>query len=220
VGDAEFQKKAIGKMQNISREGGRTVLFVSHNMAAVRSLCTRGIVLENGKIKFDGKTEDALDIYQKENNLNVDTEYFGEGLIKHVILYSLNQKIKYKDALKLDVYIETQELIKNLVLGIIIKDLNDVELVGINNRHYLFDKINQSDVYNGKITVIIEELNLLPGIYKIDLFLGDSINDREIIKEVITFVVDEAFEYEIVNRLNFKINKVFHENVKWEFAHL
>jgi lipopolysaccharide transport system ATP-binding protein len=220
VGDAEFQKKAIGKMQNISREGGRTVLFVSHNMAAVRSLCTRGIVLENGKIKFDGKTEDALDIYQKENNLNIDTEYFGEGLIKHVILYSLNQKIKYKDALKLDVYIETQELIKNLVLGIIIKDLNDVELVGINNRHYLFDKINQSDVYKGKITVIIEELNLLPGIYKIDLFLGDSINDREIIKEVITFVVDEAFEYEIVNRLNFKINKVFHENVKWEFAHL
>ncbi|MFV7236085.1 ABC transporter ATP-binding protein [Flavobacterium sp. ZB4R12] len=51
VGDAEFQKKAIGKMQDISRTGGRTVLFVSHNMAAVRSLCTRGILLENGKIK-------------------------------------------------------------------------------------------------------------------------------------------------------------------------
>jgi lipopolysaccharide transport system ATP-binding protein len=42
VGDAEFQKKAIGKMQDISRKGGRTVLFVSHNMAAVKSLCTRG----------------------------------------------------------------------------------------------------------------------------------------------------------------------------------
>ncbi|RBN50318.1 ABC transporter ATP-binding protein [Flavobacterium psychrolimnae] len=51
VGDAEFQKKAIGKMQAISRTGGRTVLFVSHNMAAVKSLCTRGILLENGKIK-------------------------------------------------------------------------------------------------------------------------------------------------------------------------
>jgi lipopolysaccharide transport system ATP-binding protein len=220
VGDAEFQKKAIGKMQDISKSDGRTVLFVSHNMAAVKSLCTRGILIENGKIKFDGKTADALDVYQKENNLNIDTEYFGEGLIKRVILYSLNQTIKYKSALKLDVYIETQDLIKNLVLGIIIKDLNDVELVGINNRHYLFDKINRSDVYKGKVTVIIEELNLLPGIYKIDLFLGDSINDREIIKEVITFVVDEAFEYEIVNRLNFKINKVFHEDVKWEFAHM
>ncbi len=51
VGDAEFQKKAIGKMQDISRQGGRTVLFVSHNMAAVKSLCTRGILLENGRIK-------------------------------------------------------------------------------------------------------------------------------------------------------------------------
>ena len=51
VGDAEFQKKAIGKMQDISQKGGRTVLFVSHNMAAVKSLCTRGILLENGKIK-------------------------------------------------------------------------------------------------------------------------------------------------------------------------
>nr|WP_314840197.1 ABC transporter ATP-binding protein [uncultured Flavobacterium sp.] len=51
VGDAEFQKKAIGKMQDISKTGGRTVLFVSHNMAAVKSLCSRGILMENGKIK-------------------------------------------------------------------------------------------------------------------------------------------------------------------------
>ncbi|HQK40232.1 MAG TPA: ABC transporter ATP-binding protein, partial [Flavobacterium alvei] len=49
VGDAEFQKKAIGKMQDISRSGGRTVLFVSHNMAAVKQLCTRGVLMENGK---------------------------------------------------------------------------------------------------------------------------------------------------------------------------
>lgn len=63
VGDAEFQKKAIGKMQDISREGGRTVLFVSHNMAAVKSLCTRGIVLENGKIKINSTVEQAVSYY-------------------------------------------------------------------------------------------------------------------------------------------------------------
>ena len=48
VGDAEFQKKAIGKMQDLSTGEGRTVLFVSHNMASVKTLCDRGIVLENG----------------------------------------------------------------------------------------------------------------------------------------------------------------------------
>ena len=65
VGDAEFQKKAIGKMQDVSRGEGRTVLFVSHNMAAVRSLCQRGIVLENGGMVFDGGADEAVDFYIK-----------------------------------------------------------------------------------------------------------------------------------------------------------
>ncbi|WP_055448736.1 ABC transporter ATP-binding protein [Lacinutrix mariniflava] len=63
VGDVEFQKKAIGKMQDISRGEGRTVLFVSHNMAAVKSLCTRGIVLENGKIVFEGDSNASINFY-------------------------------------------------------------------------------------------------------------------------------------------------------------
>ena len=65
VGDAEFQKKAIGKMQSISTSEGRTVLFVSHNMAAVKSLCTRGVLLEEGHIKFIGKIDEVLREYQK-----------------------------------------------------------------------------------------------------------------------------------------------------------
>ena len=56
VGDAEFQKKAIGKMQDISNSEGRTVLFVSHNMAAVKNLCTRAIVLQHGTKVFEGDT--------------------------------------------------------------------------------------------------------------------------------------------------------------------
>ena len=63
VGDAEFQKKAIGKMQDISKGEGRTVLFVSHNMAAVKSLCTRGIVLEHGKVVFEGGIDESVDYY-------------------------------------------------------------------------------------------------------------------------------------------------------------
>src|SRR3970040_338086 len=68
VGDAEFQKKAIGKMQDISRSGGRTVLFVSHNMAAVKSLCTRGIVLENGSSVFSGDISAPIGFYIKQQN--------------------------------------------------------------------------------------------------------------------------------------------------------
>lgn len=86
VGDAEFQKKAIGKMQDISKGEGRTVLFVSHNMAAVKSLCTRGIVMENGRVVFDGETEEALSVYQKSNQIIND--YFINDSKKEIYLKS------------------------------------------------------------------------------------------------------------------------------------
>lgn len=69
VGDAEFQKKCLGKMGEISKGEGRTVLFVSHNMAAVKSLCNKGIILENGLIKKTGDVESVVSYY-----LTGDTE--------------------------------------------------------------------------------------------------------------------------------------------------
>ena len=70
VGDAEFQKKAIGKMQDVSKGEGRTVLFVSHNMGAVKNLCKRGIVLNQGQVAFDGGVEEAVDFYSNQNISN------------------------------------------------------------------------------------------------------------------------------------------------------
>jgi lipopolysaccharide transport system ATP-binding protein len=63
VGDAEFQKKCMGKMDEITKSHGRTILFVSHNMAAVQNLCTRSILLEHGKIVKTGKTSDIVSYY-------------------------------------------------------------------------------------------------------------------------------------------------------------
>lgn len=63
VGDADFQKKAVGKMQDISRTDGRTVVFVSHNMAAIKNLCSRCLVLKNGLISYNGNPEDAINYY-------------------------------------------------------------------------------------------------------------------------------------------------------------
>ncbi len=66
VGDAEFQRKAIGKMQDVSKGEGRTVLFVSHNMAAVRSLCTKGVLLENGTVNYQGAIDSTINHYLKD----------------------------------------------------------------------------------------------------------------------------------------------------------
>lgn len=63
VGDAEFQKKAIGKMQDVSRGEGRTVLFVSHNMASVKKLCRTGVMLQNGSVKMIGQVKEVVETY-------------------------------------------------------------------------------------------------------------------------------------------------------------
>jgi lipopolysaccharide transport system ATP-binding protein len=65
VGDAEFQKKCLGKMKSVSDKEGRTVIFVSHNMAAVKSICRRGILLKNGALTFDGDAISAVDSYMQ-----------------------------------------------------------------------------------------------------------------------------------------------------------
>jgi len=64
VGDADFQKKALGKMKEVSSGGGRSVLFVSHNMASVKSLCPKSLLLENGKLKYLGTTDEVILQYQ------------------------------------------------------------------------------------------------------------------------------------------------------------
>lgn len=72
VGDAEFQKRAIGKMQDVTRGNGRTVLFVSHNMGSVRKLCRNGIVLKNGMVDFLGDVNSAVDHYLSDQTESMD----------------------------------------------------------------------------------------------------------------------------------------------------
>jgi len=72
VGDAAFQKKCLGKMNEVT-QSGRTVLFVSHNMGAIRQLCPRTIVLENGQKQFDGHSDEAVEFYLKESKAIADT---------------------------------------------------------------------------------------------------------------------------------------------------
>jgi lipopolysaccharide transport system ATP-binding protein len=85
VGDTEFQKKCLGKMDDVARNQGRTVIFVSHNMGAVRDLCKRSILLENGKKIYDNETEKTINEYNHLlRNLKLETNKHGK--------YSVNRR--------------------------------------------------------------------------------------------------------------------------------
>ncbi len=79
VGDAEFQKKCLGKMEEITQKEGRTILFVSHNMSAIRKLCKKTIWLQNGSIVEHGDTENILKKYNNENVHGISRAWINDG---------------------------------------------------------------------------------------------------------------------------------------------
>lgn len=78
VGDAAFRQKCLGKMQDVNRSEGRTVLFVSHDMASIDAICDRGVVLESGKVAFDGPTPDAVNYHVRSRALDAVVDDFAD----------------------------------------------------------------------------------------------------------------------------------------------
>lgn len=218
VGDAEFQKKCLGKMNDVSKNEGRTVLFVSHNMQAVETLCNRGMVLRNGNLVFDGSVEKSISEYIRESEGNSEKDYTGDGIIRKVSIISNRSEIIYKSEFVLKVEFSTETPINNLVLGIVIKDIFNTPLVGINNRHYYNRKINEQPVKSGAVTIKFNELELLPGIYNVDVFLGDSLTDVQVVENALSFVVNESPVVSTANQLDYKLNKIYIRDVSWELA--
>lgn len=139
VGDAEFQKKAIGKMQDISLGQGRTVLFVSHNMAAIQKLCTKCILLQNGRFIMQGKTEHVIDFYLRQSVLNDSQYLFNTKLSDAKIVYvtklniedsngNLMNEIPIGKTWNVKIHFTVREAIKNLVVGLGMTDMLDTPI--------------------------------------------------------------------------------------------
>lgn len=124
VGDAEFKKKAIGKMKSVSMEEGRTVLFVSHNMNAMLQLCDRGLILDEGRLIFDGTINEAVSRYI--GKLNTQMEFEGiDGnkdelsLLRAVVSSPLNTEGVFDSSMPIDLEMDVS-IVKNipsLVIG-------------------------------------------------------------------------------------------------------
>ncbi|MCK8479569.1 ABC transporter ATP-binding protein [Psychroserpens algicola] len=167
VGDAEFQKKAIGKMQDISNSEGRTVLFVSHNMAAVKNLCTRAVVLEHGQIVFEGTQNDAVNFYlsaEKQKHqiaLANRTDRKGNQKLKVIDVSFFNKKgeqvfeVISGDYLKIRIKLLKQKPVNypKLFIGINFIDQNmNFALSYVNDEMgFTFDDLEQSDTFELEI---------------------------------------------------------------------
>lgn len=188
VGDAEFQKKCLGKMEDVTKREGRTVLFVSHNMGTIMGLCNKGIFLRQGKISFAGNIYETTRKY-------LDSLYSGTPAplnskwIRKVELFSngiQTESIISGNSLELIVHINHSKVLTSPVIGIIIKDIQNNYILGVNNRNY---GIRLSDFQEGKVLIRIPTLPLYEGTYHIDIRLGENFRDIEIVENIIKFEV-------------------------------
>ena len=197
VGDAEFQKRCIGKMNDVSKNEGRTVLFVSHNMASVMELCDRALLMQDGTVHSTGKVSDIIPLYlnafkaeEVTSDLSSIKVRSGNGKVKYSKIEkfdSLNNKIDLalsgqKVRLRLTLEVVDPEFTGNLHTSIRFVDENDITLFHMSN-----------SVSNGKEFVVkkekgniilecdIEKLPLNAGTYKFHLFVS---NLQEVFDEI------------------------------------
>jgi lipopolysaccharide transport system ATP-binding protein len=186
VGDTEFQKKCLGKMKDISGQDGRTVLFVSHNISAVQTLCTRGILLGSGKLLLDGTADSVAEEYQKlatgyslilGRSVPLDNlkRWGGNGKARFtsVRLYDPNnpdcgeQSVRQGD---LGFALSVQgDLSIAKAAAVQISDQSDRKIVNCNTLQLGAElSLTSEDSFH----IIVRNLTLRPGIYKVGLWLG------------------------------------------------
>ena len=180
VGDVEFQKKCIGKMKDVSGEG-RTVLFVSHNMASVKRLCSRGIVLEQGLMAFDGGIDDAVDFYLAQGRSSGAFGIVGPKIARNKYEKGkLNIREIYlrNDHERTTIFLKNQIVTVEIIFDVIqsIEDL--IFVVTCNSTvagQITYSATNQSSesllkVTQGSYSLQLQmQLNLLPGEYDLTI---------------------------------------------------
>jgi lipopolysaccharide transport system ATP-binding protein len=201
VGDAEFQKRCLGKMNEVAK-GGRTVLFVSHNMAAVEALCSRTMLLTEGKLVQFATTPEVIRRYQRHATSSYDAtgrlvrRDRGGGavpIMQTVTLKDAHDRPTTSFPMGGSVFIEVEfEAPSPLspVLGIVVKTDTGGSVFGIDNRivkGFQFDKVER-----GTIVCQLDRLPLMPGQYSIDLYLGDQHSSLDWVEDAVSFTVISA----------------------------
>ena len=192
VGDAEFQKKAIGKMQDVSQGEGRTVLFVSHNMTSVKQLCKSGILLENGSVSFMGTAGETIEKYMAFNMEDIDkplierTDRIGNGRIRftNVIFKNINDVVVSEtfvnQYLKIEMHFDIKD--KSINPQDVILACNLTDAYGNIITTWVSDELLHTfaNFENGIITLEVPTINLRPQIYNVWLQISvGSTNEKD-----------------------------------------
>jgi len=228
VGDAEFQKRALGKMKDVSSKEGRTVLFVSHNMAAVKNLCDSGLLLKNGTISCYGSIEKVINDYQITNaNKEIDLTNFvrkGDGRCRITNIQILEENNIEKSVFRLGDTVKIVIQLSKLIPGNLERIRIILGFYNLSDEGYLrFDsKVTDASFNMAKEEATItchinEHLNIKPDLYSINIAILQDDQMMDYVDGVLKFTVENHDYYGTGKNIESpELSKVFYKH-SWHF---
>jgi len=194
VGDAEFQKKCLGKMDEVSRNEGRTVLFVSHNMAAIRQLCKRLIYLDQGVVGFDGEVERGINVYGESiralQKTNEGSLIKRPGISKKAMISGFDVKLTDENKkVSITIFVEAAEPIRKTEVAVGINDSLGNRIITFHCRFIgqQFDLVTGTNEF----TCSASNFFLKPGFYNMNIFLGNKYETLDYLDDPVYFELKE-----------------------------
>ncbi len=225
VGDAEFQKKAIGKMQDISSEGGRTVLFVSHNMAAVQNLCNRAIIMKNGRISAMGHTKTIIEEYLKDGN-KVNEVLRDKNTFKHEfksfiksvhLIDPKTEQMKTSFRMGEDIGVIVNcyhmDILKDSGINVRMDSIEGVRLVAWRTKEFGINIPRKSEL---SVKLTIPHLNVFNGIYNLTFALVDGNEIVDYLESIVNIEVIPA-KIDLFKKTINKTYNIMYSHCEWEF---
>ncbi len=211
VGDAAFQRKCLGKMNEVSK-GGRTVILISHNMAAIENLCHKGVVIDQGKVTFAGDTGQAIDHYLQAYGASTNRQFShvidltaatsrskkSKPLLKRLELFTqgnpLKGQLRMGGPLTAHLYFELEEPASNVQACIAFDTLLGQRIF---TAHSVFEPQNNWVARKGEQLFVCEipSLTLVPGEYKIKLALDLHSSEQDTIEDAMRLTILESDFY-------------------------
>jgi lipopolysaccharide transport system ATP-binding protein len=204
VGDAEFQKKSLGKMRDVTKNKGRTVIFVSHNMESIASICNKCVWLQEGKIVAVGDTDKVIDKYVSSAQASSNTplasrkDRQGSGRIKCIGI-DINNKVVKNRTLDIEIRIKntTKEMFEKAKLSLDICDQTGNAVSNLLN--YSIDEDIEYRPGMNVFKIQLKDINLVPGNYPVNVFVASDQFNGEIFDWVESAALIKVPNYDVYN---------------------
>ncbi len=200
VGDAEFQKKCLGKMKEVSTGTGRTVLFVSHNLTAVEELCSKTALVQDGQLKYFGETQTAIQTYlsgQHSSTQNTNRLSRTQAIIQRVCTRMRGTTtrepivhIKCGESFELHAEITTKSRLTRILVGANIEDARNRRVATLWQGFHSLGLCLEPGTHC--LECSIPQLNLAPGEYRVSFTLGDDRESLDELQNAITLIVAQT----------------------------